>query len=119
MNTARFALGGAGTQTAGLGFGGYIISTGDKNSTEEYSSFSWSNGGNLGTARRSLSGCGTQTAGLAFGGFSALTATEEYGGTSWTGGGALSTGRRNSGGAGTSNSRTCIWRTDNNICCKH
>jgi hypothetical protein len=101
MSTARFALGGIGTQTAALGFGGYIIGTGDKNSTEEYNGFGFSTGGNLGTARRSISGCGTQTAGLAFGGFNSLTATEEYGGTSWTEGGDLNTGRRNLAGAGT------------------
>jgi hypothetical protein len=36
--------------------------------TEEYSGFSWSAGGNLSTARELLGGAGTQTAALGFGG---------------------------------------------------
>jgi hypothetical protein len=54
MTTARSALGGAGTQTAGLGFGGYRpppTSPTRQNATEEYSGYTWANGGNLGTAR--------------------------------------------------------------------
>src|SRR5210317_1913817 len=47
MNTARSALGGSGTQTAGLGFGGSI--PGASNATEEYSGYTWTAGGNLGT----------------------------------------------------------------------
>ena len=40
MNTARQALGGAGTQTAGLGFGGYTSTL--VAITEEYNGSSWS-----------------------------------------------------------------------------
>jgi hypothetical protein len=36
MGTARYFVGGAGTQTAGLGFGGYAAPPGNKNETEEY-----------------------------------------------------------------------------------
>ena len=36
MTTARTLLGGAGTQTAGLGFGGYTPSIGVRGVTEEY-----------------------------------------------------------------------------------
>ena len=69
MSTTRGVLGGAGTQTAALGFGGYTWTPpAVKNSTEEYSGFSWSNGGNMGTARAYPKGCGTQTAAVAFGG---------------------------------------------------
>jgi hypothetical protein len=81
--TARYALAGAGTQNAGLAFGGQygglICSC-----TEEYNGTSWSTGGALITGRNSLAGAGTQTAGLAFGGNNnptfagGLTCTEEY-----------------------------------------
>jgi hypothetical protein len=88
--TARTALSGAGTQTAGLAFGGSLV-PGNSNATEEYNGSGWSTGGNLGTARYSLGGAGTQTAGLGFGGYILGTgptnATEEYNGSSWTGGG--------------------------------
>ena len=59
MITARFGLGGAGTQTAGLGFGGYG-SGGYKTSTEEYNGTTWSAGGDMATAREGLAGAGTQ-----------------------------------------------------------
>ena len=48
--TARFGLAGAGTQNAGLAFGGYTPSV--VSCTEEYSGTSWSAGGALSTARR-------------------------------------------------------------------
>ena len=66
LTTARRMLGGAGTQTAGLAFGGDGPSK--TNTTEEYNGSSWTNGGNMGTAKSELGGTGTQTAGLAFGG---------------------------------------------------
>jgi hypothetical protein len=68
MNTARYALAGAGTQTAALAFGGGLPSpvTG---ATEEYNGTSWTNNPTgLNTARAFLAGAGTQTAALAFGG---------------------------------------------------
>ena len=76
--TARQLLAGAGTQTAGLGFGGettVVIAN-----TEEYNGSGWTSGGNMGTARDNLAGCGLQTAGLAFGGNipPVTAATEEY-----------------------------------------
>ena len=102
--TARSNLGGAGTQTSSLAFGGATptLST----ATEEYNGSGWSNGGNLGTARYKLAGAGTQTAGLAIGGGvppsnTASSLTEEYGGTSWTEGGALGTARKELAGCGT------------------
>jgi hypothetical protein len=65
LNTARFSLGAAGTQTAALGFGG---STGSNTgATEQYDGTSWTTSpGSLNTARRLLAGAGTQTAGLGF-----------------------------------------------------
>jgi hypothetical protein len=104
LTTARYVLAGAGTQTAGLAFGGR--NPGDSNATEEYNGTSWGPGGNLGTARRALAGAGTQTAGLAFGGFTSppnvyQSATEEYDGSAWTAGGTLTTTRGYLSGCGT------------------
>jgi hypothetical protein len=102
--TARFRLGGAGTQNEGLAFGGYTFV--NQNVTEEYNGASWSAGGNLITARQQLAGAGTQNSGLAFGGCTNAntTATEEYSGVSWASGGSLINGRRQLAGAGTQNS---------------
>jgi hypothetical protein len=102
--TARNNLAGCGTQTAALGFGGYV--GGASALTEEYNGSGWSNGGNLGTARYKLAGAGLQTAALAFGGGvppsnTSSSLTEEYGGTSWTAGGALGTARKELAGCGT------------------
>ena len=85
LNTGRSQLAGAGTQTAGLAFGGAIVPVGGS-ATEEYNGSTWTTSpGSLATARESLAGCGTQTSALAFGGFitAATAATEE-----WTGAGA-------------------------------
>jgi hypothetical protein len=81
------SLGGAGTQTAGLAFGG--LDTANTAATEEYDGSTWTTSpGSLATARRYLRGCGTQTAGLAAGGTSppltVINQTELYDGTSWT-----------------------------------
>jgi hypothetical protein len=47
-----YGLSGAGTQTAGLGFGGiWLASVPNNVATEEYNGTSWTAGGNLGTAR--------------------------------------------------------------------
>jgi len=102
--TGRQQLAGAGTQNAGLAFGG---SNGYPNTagscTEEYDGTSWSAGGGLITARETLAGAGEQTAALAFGGGYLLSCTEEYNGTSWSTGGSLITGRIYLGGVGTQN----------------
>jgi hypothetical protein len=71
MGTARRNLAGAGTQTAGLGFGGFISPTTYTSATEEYNGSTWAGGGSMGTGRRSLAGSGIQTAALGFGGFNA------------------------------------------------
>jgi hypothetical protein len=108
MGTSRERLGGTGTQTAGLGFGGY--SPGAFAATEEYDGASWTTGGNLGTARYQLAGAGTQTAGLAFGGNPGnLANTEEYDGSTWTSGGNLNTARNGLAGAGTQTAGLGIW----------
>jgi hypothetical protein len=82
MGTSRYFLAGAGTQTAGLGFGGYT--PGVTNATEHYDGSAWTAGGNMGTARYNPGGTGTLSAGLGFGGtmadFTKTNATEEYAG---------------------------------------
>jgi hypothetical protein len=74
-------MAGAGTQTAGLGFGGYAIT----GKSEAYDGSSWTEGPDLNTAG-ARSGAGTQTAGLVMTGKATalLAKTEEYNGTSWS-----------------------------------
>jgi hypothetical protein len=68
LNTARYALAGCGTQTAGLAFGGNLPGP-DTGATEEYNGSTWTTSpGSLNTARNYLAGAGIQTAALAFGG---------------------------------------------------
>jgi len=99
----RSALAGAGTQNAGLAFGGFINPT-TVSCTEEYNGSSWSAGGALISTRCGLAGAGTQNAGLAIGGSPGATScTEEYDGSSWSAGGALIIERVDSGSAGTQN----------------
>jgi hypothetical protein len=105
LATARYALAGAGTQTAGLAFGGYsgAVMVGQ---AEEYDGATWTAGGTMGTARYRLAGLGTQTAALATRGFapspiSQTGATEEYDGSTWTAGGTNPVIGSNSGATGT------------------
>jgi hypothetical protein len=100
MGSSRVILAGCGTQTAGLGFGGY--GPGALNATEEYDGSAWTGGGNLGTARYALAGAGIQTAALALEvNHHSTGATEEYDGSTWTTGGSLNTARTRLAGAGT------------------
>ena len=97
-------MGSAGSQTAGVVYGGYNGS--NQSATEEYDGTNWTSGGALSTARRTYAGLGIQTAALAYGGYvsgpggTASNATEEYGGTSWTSGGNMNTGRYGHAGCG-------------------
>ena len=89
MITARRGVAGsfAGSQSSGLGFGGYTGSNTGLALTEEYNGSGWATGGALNKARYSAGGAGTQTAGLCFGGYSNPnqdTEVEEYNGTSWS-----------------------------------
>jgi hypothetical protein len=88
MNTARGYMGGVGTQTATLAFGGSSQPT-IFASTESYNGTSWtSSPNNMNTARVNLGGTGTQTSALGFGGYApgpgSTSATELYNGSSWT-----------------------------------
>ena len=77
MGTGVKELAGAGTQTAGLAFGGKTNGYDKTNATEHYDGSAWTSGGNLATSRYALGGAGTLSAGLAFG---ASNDTEEYAG---------------------------------------
>ena len=82
LATGRQQLGGDGTQTAGLAFGGYN-GTANTNITEEYDGSAWTAGGNLITGVQNEGGAGTQTSALAFGGYSppigaSVATTQEF-----------------------------------------
>jgi hypothetical protein len=83
LNTARRALAGAGTQTAGLAFGGSFPAP--TAATEEYDGTSWtSNPTDLNTAR-GFSRCRNSNSSISFWWCSWITgATEEYDGSAWT-----------------------------------
>ena len=88
--TGIYGSGAAGTQTAGLNFGGGqpgAYST----TTKEYDGSSWTAGGAMGTGRNYPSGTGVQTAALSCQGNgppgASTNVTEEYDGSSWTSGG--------------------------------
>ena len=86
LNTARYGVGSAGTQTAGLGFGGDTPTPSVVGIAEEYDGSSWTESGDLNTARYGLGGAGTSAAAVAFGGYTgtATGATEEWSSTSTT-----------------------------------
>ena len=108
--TATALMAGAGTQTAGLGFGGYVGpgTPNVVNTTLEYNGSGWAVGGNLVAARSGMGGTGTQTAALGFGGSTTIPRapgevanSEEYNGTSWTEGNNLNDALVGIGGLGT------------------
>ena len=69
-DTVTGAIMGAGTQNAGLAFGGYPAASpfAATNRTAEYNGSTWGSGGNLNHANYKGQGAGTQTAGLSMGG---------------------------------------------------
>ena len=84
LNTARYFMGGAGTQAAALGFGG--SETPDAAVTELYNGSNWTEVNNLNTGRYWPGSCGTSTAALGFGGGAPTRSadTETWNGTNWT-----------------------------------
>jgi hypothetical protein len=108
MITARRSMSGAGTQTAGLGAGGYLA-PGYSNATEEYNGSGWATSGNMNTTRITANSIfGTQTAAIAAGGETPASpfytgATESYNGSTWTSSpNSMNTGRVGAGCAGIS-----------------
>ena len=105
LGTAKDGIGSVGTQTAGLGFGGYNPTPVVVTDTEEYDGSAWTAGGTMNTARSLLEGFGIQTNAVATGGNLVAgspspapapvytNAVEEYNGTSWTTVTPLATGR--------------------------
>ena len=106
-NNTRGFIGSLGTQTANLGFGGYLATNTPTNVTEEYNGSGWSTSGNMTNGRYLPGGAGTQTAGLAFGGderppgSTNVALTEEYNGTAWSPQNNMNVGRTSVGSAGT------------------
>jgi hypothetical protein len=111
INTSRSQLAGAGTQTAGLIFGGTppnasfpSVTNGAK--TEEYDGSAWTNVNNKNNSTRQQSGFGTQTAAVSFGGYrdtpgAYFNGTEEYDGTNWSNVNNYPTSISNGSGGGT------------------
>tara|TARA_R100000541_G_scaffold22176_1_gene32173 strand:+ start:156 stop:1124 length:969 start_codon:yes stop_codon:yes gene_type:complete len=106
LNTGRIAAqNGAGTQSAGLVFGGLQENTGSyKNETEKYNGSSWTEVNNLNTARNAGAAGGTQTSALFAGGYGPTAASESWNGTCWTNTPSLNTARQYLSGAIESNS---------------
>ena len=110
LNTARFfAQNGAGTQTAGLVFGGYSVTA----VTESYNGTAWTEVNDLNTARFSMGAGGTQTSTLGAGGQATSpvnsTASESWNGTSWTSTPSLNLGRQYLAGAIQSNTAGIVF----------
>ena len=102
----RWNTSGAGTQTAGLVFGG---STGPAtptflNTTFEYDGSSWTGGGSTPISTINQFSAGTQTAAIGGGGYNSgnQTTAYTYNGSTWTTITATPFGTKGAGGAGTS-----------------
>jgi len=107
LNTARFVLAGAGTQTSALAFGGYDFSPNYTSATESWNGSAWTNVSSLNTARYYISGTGPSNSdALAFGGNSGSVtgATELWNGAAWTEQNDLNTARQIMGDNGTTTS---------------
>lgn len=106
MSTARFKMGTAGTQTAGLIFAGWDENYNKTNVTEEYNGTSWTSGGTYGTPAQALASFGTQTAAIGAGG--ETSNTYSYDGSSWTAETSLSISRTGNSGTGTTSAGLSI-----------
>jgi len=105
LNTGRMGVGGAGIQTAAIGFGGYPPGS-PKAKTELYNGSTWTEVNDMvGGTRYDIKGTGTQTAALAFGGGAAplRALTETWNGTNWTEVTNMSTARGSGAFAGGTN----------------
>ena len=98
MNTGRASAGGAGTQTAGLGFGGVTPPETDK--TESYNGSTWTEVADLQQTGTKLDGFGTSTAAIACGGDisnSYSDRSETWNGSAWSEGNNLNQARNQVG----------------------
>jgi len=97
LNTARNGLGGAGSSTAALGFGGAVSPA----LTELWNGSNWTEVADLNTGRDRIKGGGTNSQAIGFGGQTApRQQTEEWNGSSWSETNDLNTGRGDMGSAG-------------------
>jgi len=102
INTGRYeGVGGSGTTTSGMIFGGKEPAQSAK--TEIWNGSGWTEVNDLNTARARVGAStkGTVTATLCFGGNPNRAITESWDGTSWTEVADLNTARQEMGGAGT------------------
>ena len=103
MGTARYDLGGFGTQVSAVAVGGGPATS----AVEEYGGTTWTAGGAIPSAYGVMASTGTTTAGLIAGGNSPAPMTDswEYNGTGWAASpGSLNTGRQYFDAAGTQTS---------------
>jgi hypothetical protein len=95
LNTARYGMGNAGTQTANIAFGGSTPTT--LTAVENYNGTSWTSGSAMPVAVQYQGSSGTQTAALSSGGYRGASyntnSTDEWSGSAWSTGGNLNTGR--------------------------
>ena len=115
LSTARRWIATAGTQTAGLAFGGQVPPSGySTNVTEAYDGSSWTSGGSLNVTRAvnavggGINQDASQTNALASGGYQSsgspktyFNETEAYDGTSWSAQPTMATARGYGTGGGT------------------
>ena len=87
LNTARYALGGAGlTPQANIVFGGEGQGTGNQAITESYNGTSWTELNDMPAGRSFNAGVGTSTAAVSFGGVApgAVDSVYEWNGSTWS-----------------------------------
>ena len=109
--TATGGIAGCGTQTAALGFGGYVGpgTPGIVDTTLEYNGSGWAVGGSQGSEKNYQGAAGAQTTALAFGGSKTIPTgpsgstadTEEYNGSTWAEQNNLNEAKMGPGGLGT------------------
>tara|TARA_R100001594_G_scaffold15163_3_gene31934 strand:+ start:128 stop:1441 length:1314 start_codon:yes stop_codon:yes gene_type:complete len=102
INTARHSLGGAGTRTQSIMFGGYDAPAAQQKAlTESWNGSSWTEVNDLNTARSAHGAAGTYTSAIAMAGSPSLAKAETWDGSSWTEIADLNTPRHDlNGGAG-------------------
>ena len=111
LNTGRNSMGGSGSQTASVCFGG--ISPARKAQTETYNGTAWTEVNDMNSARSMASSGQSQTAALGFAGNVSdpspkCALTELWDGSSWTEVADLNIARNNTGGFGTSTAGLCV-----------
>jgi hypothetical protein len=97
MNNARGYLGGTGTQTSALAFGG------NNGFTESWNGTNWTEVNDMSGSRLGTTGAGTQTSALAIGQLNSGTLVESWNGTNWTEVSDLNLGRSVAGATGADN----------------